>query len=104
MDDRLISYFDSTFLLSEFQYGFQKSKSTVDALTQLAENIYTSLNDKKHHVSVMIDFTKAFDESQLWDIAWSDGNRIKERGSNLFRNYVSNRKSFVWSGSKTLSL
>ena len=105
MVDRLISYFDSTSLLSEFQYGFQKGKSTADALVQLTENIYSSLNEKKHHVSVMIDLTKAFDTvNHEILLEKMELYGIRERGLNLFRNYLSNRKSFVRLGSKISSL
>ena len=60
---------------------------------------------KKHDVSVMIDLTKAFDTvNHEILLEMMELNGIRERRLNLFRNYLSNRKSFVRWGSKSSSL
>ena len=46
---------------SKYQFGFRKGLSTVDALLELSENIYESLDNKKHHLTLLIDLSKAFD-------------------------------------------
>ena len=48
-------------IISKSQFGFQKTISTLNALINLTEDIYNSLNNKKHHLSILIDLKKAFD-------------------------------------------
>jgi hypothetical protein len=56
MCDRIVRYLGAFSLVSVDQYGFQKNKSTTDAILQLSEYIYDSLNSKNHTLSVFIDF------------------------------------------------
>ena len=103
--NRLISFFDSTSLLSKFQFGFQRGKSTGDALRHLLKGIYTSLNERKHHASVLIDLTKAFDcvnHSILLNKMEAYG--IKGTSLNIFKTYLSNRQSFVRMGTNCSSI
>ena len=48
-------------LLNDVQFGFRKARSTSDAMIKFIENVYTSLDNCGHHVSVLIDLKKAFD-------------------------------------------
>ena len=48
-------------LISEHQYGFQKGKSTEQAVSNLVENIYNALNSKDIAVTLFVDLSKAFD-------------------------------------------
>ena len=59
--NQLISFFAKYNLLSKNQFGFQRNISTTDALIKLTESIYKSLNNKQHHISILIDLKKAFD-------------------------------------------
>ena len=59
--NRLVKFFDKFSLLSKFQFGFRKKKSTADAVISLTNYVYSCLNDKKYCASVLIDFRKAFD-------------------------------------------
>ena len=61
MADRILSFFRKFKLLSKKQFGFLKSLGTADALSDFAENIYDSLNSKKHNLSILIDLKSAFD-------------------------------------------
>ena len=58
---RLVKFLEKHKLLSESQFGFRKGFSTTDAMEQLTERIYSSLNNKNHAISTFIDFSKAFD-------------------------------------------
>jgi hypothetical protein len=61
MCTRLVDFAKKFTLISPKQYGFQKDKSTVDALVDLTEFIYAALNNKEHCLSVFVDLRKAFD-------------------------------------------
>ena len=61
MKNRIISFFDKHNLFSRQQFGFLKNKSTQDALLELIDKIYDSLNEKKYHLNILIDLRKAFD-------------------------------------------
>ena len=52
MSNRLFSFLKKFSLLSKYQFGFQKGKSTCDALVNISELLYRSLNDKKHALSI----------------------------------------------------
>ena len=47
--------------MTEFQYGFGKSRSTSQAITQLLNHVNHSLNNSTPTVALFINFKKAFD-------------------------------------------
>lgn len=61
MANRLINFANKYSIISPHQFGFQKNKSTVDAIVDLTEYIYGALNGKRHCLSIFIDLKKAFD-------------------------------------------
>jgi exonuclease III len=61
MVERLINFAESFSLVSAKQFGFQRELSTSDAVIEMLEYIYSSLNDKEHCLSVFVDLRKAFD-------------------------------------------
>ena len=63
------------------------------------------MNNKEHHISVMVDLTKAFDTVQH-GVLLGKMRKYGIRGIALkfFENYLHNRKSFVKIGSKLSSL
>ena len=98
---RLKDYFHQTSMISLRQYGFQKSKSTVDALINFTENIYQSLNNREHNLSIFVDMSKAFDTvSHEILISKMEMYGIKQVNLAFFKNYLSNRKCFVRIGSR----
>ena len=105
MVNRLVSFFNNSFLFSKFQFGFLKRKSTSDALTELVESIYASLNERKYHISVLIDLTKAFD-SVNHGILLSKMKMYGITGNsfNLFKSYLCDRKAFVKIGESCSSM
>ena len=64
MSDRLYNFFYRYTVLVPNQFGFQKNRSTCDAVECLIESIYTSLNDKMHNICLFIDLRKAYDTVQ----------------------------------------
>jgi len=48
-------------LLSEHQYGFRPNRSTSMAVTELVEQLSTSIENSEYAVGVFIDLSKAFD-------------------------------------------
>ena len=61
MKKYLIEFMETHNILSSNQYGFQKKKSTQDALTKFSEMIYNQLDGSNHVLSIFVDFSKAFD-------------------------------------------
>ena len=100
MTNRLLSFFHKFSLFSDSQFGFLKGKSTTDALIHLVENIYESLNSRKHHISVLIDLQKAFDTVNA-DILGKKLEIYGVRGTalNWIKSYLLNRESYVGIGS-----
>ena len=58
---QLTEYLNSNSLLSDFQFGFRKGRSTSDALICLTEKLYKNLENKDSSALLLLDFTKAFD-------------------------------------------
>ena len=58
---RLTSFLEQHNIISRHQYGFQRNKSTTDALSDLFEKIYDNLDNKQHTLAIYLDFRKAFD-------------------------------------------
>ena len=57
---RILKYFISKKLFTEFQFGFQSGISTQDAILYLTEKMYANLNDESSTLAVFIDFSKCF--------------------------------------------
>ena len=98
--NRLINFCSKHSLISKFQFGFQRNKSTCDALINLTEIIYNSLDDKEFNLTILIDLRKAFDlvsHKILLDKMELYG--IRGIALDLFKSYLSNRRCFVEIGS-----
>lgn len=101
----MISYFESKSLLSEFQFGFRKNKSTIRALIFFLEEVVNTLDDSLSTVATMCDLTKAFDcvpTDFLLNKLEFYGNRGKEL--DLLTSYLKNRMQYVVYGDKTSTL
>ena len=59
--NRIMSYFVDNNILSVFQYGLRKGKSTSQAIFDLIKYIYSGLNHEKLIGTVCLDVAKAFD-------------------------------------------
>ena len=94
--NRLISFLSKNNVLSRYQFGFQKKKSTTDALLNYIEYVYRQLNGKSHTVGVALDFSKAFD-TVSHDILLRKLLKYGIRGLafSWFRSYLSGRTQKV---------
>ena len=54
-------YIEDEELLSNHQYGFRKQHSTIHAVSQLLNHVFTNFNNSISTVALFIDFRKAFD-------------------------------------------
>ena len=61
MYGRLYNYLTTLKILYEYQFGFQKNKSTYMALISLTDKITKAMENGEFCLGVFIDFRKAFD-------------------------------------------
>ena len=94
--NRFYNFFSRFNILSKTQFGFQKGKSTQDAIVSLTDTLYKALDDKHHSIVVYIDFQKAFD-TVSHPILLKKLERYGIRGNalNLVKSYLSNRNQTV---------
>ena len=60
-NSRLSAFIDKNNIINPSQYGFRENMSTTYALTELINEITSSLNNKMYYIGVFIDLKKAFD-------------------------------------------
>jgi hypothetical protein len=96
MVSRLVKFLSKYKILSPSQFGFQKGKSTIDAVLKLTECLYNALDSKLHSLSIFVDLKKAFDTVNH-DILLSKLSLRGIRGLPLewFTSYLDNRKQYV---------
>lgn len=94
--DRLLSFFNKYGIITTCQYGFQKNKSTEQALTIIKDQIITNMENKKFTLGLFLDLKKAFD-SIHYDILLRKLSRYGIRGVTLklLQNYLHNRYQLV---------
>ena len=69
LNKRIVTFCKDNNVISDAQFGFQKGKSTVDAMFILTTLIQKYLNENKRLYCVFVDFKKAFDcvyRNALW--------------------------------------
>ena len=62
LNRRIVDHLDKCGLFSDFQYGFQSSRSTADLLTVLPDRIVRAFNKSGTTQAVALDISKAFDQ------------------------------------------
>lgn len=97
---RMTKFMTKYSILSRCQFGFQKGRSTCDAVSSLVDFVYEQLNNKKHNIALFLDLCKAYDTVDhgiLLDKLYCYGFR----GTvwQWFRSYLSDRQHFVKIGS-----
>ena len=97
---RLMWFLEKNNILSPYQFGFRKMRSTTDALVRLETAIHKSFEEKHHMLAVFFDLEKAYDTT------WKHGilmklHQIGLRGAlpNLIRDFLMNRRFRVRVGS-----
>ena len=89
--NRLISYINDNKLLYEYQFGFQKGKSTHLAIMMLVDKITEALDQGESVVGVFLDFSKAFDTVDH-NILWQKMDKYGICGVEV---YLSDRMQYV---------
>ena len=56
-----MEYIEKNKILSNLQFGFQKNKSTEDAISSIFTDITNALARKHSSYCIFLDFAKAFD-------------------------------------------
>ena len=56
-----MEYFENNNLLNESQYGYRNNSSTEQALINVTEQIYKSIDKSKIFLLVLLNLSKAFD-------------------------------------------
>ena len=94
--NRLISHINDNKLLYEYQFGFQKGKSTYLAIMMLVDKITEALDQGECVVGVFLDFSKAFDTVDH-NILLQKLHKYGICGVELlwFEDYLSNRMQYV---------
>jgi len=105
MYNRITKFASKYSLILNCQFGFQKGKSTCDALIEFTECIYNGLNASNHNISVLIDLRKAY-ETVRHDILLDKLSCYGVRGVQLdwFRSYLFNRTQCVRIGNSRSDL
>ena len=93
---RLYSYLSKQNILYDGQYGFRKSMSTVDALTEFYGKVVETIDKGDNMLAVFLDLSKAFD-TLPWDKLLFKLNHYGIRGVSQawFHSYLSNRNMYV---------
>lgn len=93
---RLITFLESSKLLSKNQYGFRPGIGTTDALYEVTKLIYDALDNSKKTIAVFLDFSKTFhtvDHNELLKIMPSFG--IMKNVYEWFASYLKDRTQMV---------
>ena len=93
---RLTWFLEKNNLLSPYQSGFRKHRSTMDAISQLTSHVEKAFQSKKHTIAVFFDLEKAYDTVWRAEILHS----LYEMGlrGNLpyfIQNFLTERKFWV---------
>ena len=96
MYKRLMEFLKSENILYKQQFGFQKAKSTEEAIIDIQAKIVEALERKEHPCCIFLDFAKAFDTVNH-SILINKLNHYEIRGNTLdwLKTYLTNRKQCV---------
>lgn len=96
MKNRVVKFLNKTNFFSSVQFGFQKEKSTEDALLRFCSQIFSNLDRKLFTSGLFVDISKAFDMVNH-EILLRKLNKAGFRGFmlNWFKSYLENRPQRV---------
>ena len=102
--NRLMDYLNTNNILHQNQFGFQKGKSTQDALLRFSKMLYENIDRGNSTLSIFIDFSKAFD-TVSHKILLSKLSHYGIRGNilNWFKDYLTDRSQQTSTGGSTSS-
>ena len=96
MFSRVYNFIQKTEIITKSQYGFQKDKSTEDALMELHTKVIDAFENKKVAYGIFLDFAKAFDTVNH-EILLHKLEHYGIRGLSLswFKSYLTDRQQCV---------
>lgn len=93
---RLVTFFNARKVITKSQYGFQKNKSTEQALLYIKDKIITNIEDKNYTLGLFLDLKKAFDSIDHKILLQKlEKYGIRGIASRLLLSYLNNRQQFV---------
>lgn len=96
MYEQLASFFNKFNIISKDQYGFQKKKSTSQAVYNLVNDVLQKVNEGKYTSVIFIDMSKAFDRvSHTQLLAKLQSNGIRGPAHDWLKSYLENRLQCV---------
>ena len=100
--NRMTSFISRYNIIKPNQFGFQKNKSTSDAILEFLENVYESFEENNFYLSIFLDFSKAFDTISH-DILLDKLEYMGFRGPvhSWLSSFLSNRRQYVDVGSSS---
>ena len=96
LHSRISAFINRYKLINDFQYGFQKGRSTTCAVLRLTQYILDAMQKKDITIALFLDLTKAFDcveHSILLNKLERYG--FRNESLSLLRSYLSNRSQYV---------
>jgi hypothetical protein len=89
---RLQAFFDDCGIISDNQFGFRKSRDTVQATLKLIDSILPSMGSEEITAAIFLDFSKAFDTVEH-ELLLQKLSRYGVRGNvlKLLQSYLTNR-------------
>ena len=94
--DQFIDYIEKNKILDQLQFGFQKNKSTENAISTIITTITGAASEKKSSYCIFLDFAKAFDTvNHKILVEKLKYYGVKDKSLSLFEDYLSNRKQVV---------
>jgi hypothetical protein len=95
--NRLTNFLETNNLLSNSQFGFRKNHSTLHPLVHFLNFITKSQNNREHALAIFCDLRKAFDTVDH-SLLLKKLGKVGVHGTELnwFKNYLSDRKQFVF--------
>ena len=94
--NRLYSFFDENSILSSNQFGYQRNRSTSQAVVKFPDHTLPPIRDKNYSLAVMIDLSKAFDcVDHMLLLAKLHRYGIRDGPLRLIRSYLYNHKQCV---------
>jgi hypothetical protein len=93
---QVLNYFEKQNILSKFQFGFRKGRSTEQAIVELTDNLKKAIDKNIYTCGVFLDFSKAFDTVNHQILLKKlEAYGIRGLPLNWFSSYLTNRQQYV---------
>ena len=99
MLNRLLQFLNKNDILYKYQFGFRKNYATSNALTEVIDHIYKSLDEGNYVFGIYIDLKKAFDTVQHQILLYKlQHYGIRGIALEWFDSYLSKKRFVVTNG------